>query len=561
MKRFLPIALMGVLALTACHSPQREARRMVRRAERLADTLPDSTASLIDSVLRMPVYFNEKHRMDMALLQAEALFGDHGQEISPLMDDDFFDDKPTLSTSPELERAAAYYAKKKNYDKAAHAALYSGFVQQHYNDKATAMQSFKDAEHYGGLAGDCLAVAQAEYWMGKMFYYDGMVQESLDMLKKSNTNFGNHHVDCAIIQNSIACCHLLHGSYDSTEICLNQGLVFANMVYSDNIKLKILNNYAVLYRIQGKYAQALDCLRQAKNVSDNSKPFLLYLNMGKVFVASGELDSAFYYYQRIEDFLPTADVKTETKASAYDALSQFAESQDNNSLALMYHKTQENLLYKVMQQRQDLAVFRIQKQYDYESLQNSLNRKIILRHRIILVISILLFVAAIIILILQYKHKQMIKAEAEMKMQIDAMKEDLRQTVKSSIMDEEVALRLRMILTAKRTTKQAKDPKNEWLPLVRQVMNGKESLFEAARSTIEIAYPHLYDTIQNKHPNLTETETKVCVLSFSDLSNAEIAELLELSLNTVNQNRSTLRKKLSLKPEKMKEQLRNALAN
>jgi hypothetical protein len=138
-----------LLALSACDSATREARRMVKRAELLADTLPDSTARLIDSVLRMPASFSERERMDMALLQAEALFGDHGQEISPVMDDDFFDEHANLSTSPELERAAAYYAGKKQYAKAAHAALYSGFVQQHYNEKEAAMRSFKEAEQYG----------------------------------------------------------------------------------------------------------------------------------------------------------------------------------------------------------------------------------------------------------------------------------------------------------------------------------------------------------------------------------------------------------------------------
>ena len=108
MKRVCFVGLFVLLALAACHSPQHEARQMARRAERLFDTMPDSTFKLIDSILRMPVYFNEKHRMDMALLQGEALFGDRGQEIPPLMDDEFFDDKPFLSTSPELERAADY---------------------------------------------------------------------------------------------------------------------------------------------------------------------------------------------------------------------------------------------------------------------------------------------------------------------------------------------------------------------------------------------------------------------------------------------------------------------
>ena len=181
------LALM--IALTSCDATTREARRMVKRAERLADTLPDSTVRLIDSVLRMPASFSERERMDMALLQAEALFGDRGQEISPVMDDDFFDDHANLSTSPELERAAAYYARKKQYGKAAHAALYSGFVQQHYDEKEAAMRSFKEAEQYGKMVDDSLTVAMAEYWMGKMLYDDYTESEALTLFKSSDRFF------------------------------------------------------------------------------------------------------------------------------------------------------------------------------------------------------------------------------------------------------------------------------------------------------------------------------------------------------------------------------------
>ena len=65
------VCLLAVM-LCACDATTREARRMVKRAELLADTLPDSTVRLIDSVLRMPASLSERERMDMALLQAEA---------------------------------------------------------------------------------------------------------------------------------------------------------------------------------------------------------------------------------------------------------------------------------------------------------------------------------------------------------------------------------------------------------------------------------------------------------------------------------------------------------
>ena len=332
----LEIALFLLVALVGCHSPQRQARQMVARAELLFDTMPDSTVRLIDSVLRMPVYFNEKRRMDMALLQGEALFGDRGQEIPPLMDDEYFDDKPFFSTSPELERAAAYYASKKEYDKAAHAALYSGFVQQHYNEKQAAMQSFKDAERYGEMVKDSLSVARAEYKMGELLYDDTMIKESLALLNSAEKHIGNRVIEKAFIQNKIAVCYLILGDYENAEIYLQQSLMLSEKGHIDKVKRKALNNYAVLFQLKRKYDQAIDCLKQnAINSNlDEKEILLLNLNLGDVFFVEGEMDSAAYYYKYVDSLLPDANVKMETKASAYNSLSRFAESQSDNGRAV-----------------------------------------------------------------------------------------------------------------------------------------------------------------------------------------------------------------------------------
>ena len=540
---------------------------MIYQAERLADTLPDSTVRLIDSVLRMPVSFSERERMDMALLQAEALFGCRGDActvstISPIMDDDFFDNHGNISTSPELERAAAYYAKKKQYDKAAYAALYSGFVQQHYGEKETAMRSFKETEQYGGIVGDSLTVAQAEYWMGKMLLGDGMKQEALSMLQAAELGIGDCLVDKALVLNMMGVCYMVQDSLAKAETCFKKSLAYSEQGNSFKVKKKSLNNYAVLCRLQRKYDQAIYYLKQIVDGADltNTEEILLYLNLGKTFEANGESDSAFSYYQRLERIIPIAAVKNETKASVYGTLSQFAEKQGNIEIAMQYKEQRENLLSIVLIERQKQTIYRIQQHYNYESLQNEMNKKIIQRQNTILIISVLFLISTIMIMILKYKHKQLLESEKAMKQQIDAMKQDLRQTVKSSIVDNEIATRLRTILLATRTTQRANDPKKEWQPLIMQIMNGGQNPFEAARNVLETAYPRLYSTILENYPDLTETEAKVCLLSCSELSNAEMAEILGLSLNTVNQNRSNLRKKLNLKPDKMKEQLRMALS-
>ncbi len=120
--------------MAACNTPTREARRMVKRAALLADAL----FGCRDVSRNVSKNNNENMKGDVS---------GNVSTISPVMDDDFFNGQATLTTSPELERAAAYYARKKQYAKAAHAALYSGFVQQHYNEKEAAMRSFKEAKH------------------------------------------------------------------------------------------------------------------------------------------------------------------------------------------------------------------------------------------------------------------------------------------------------------------------------------------------------------------------------------------------------------------------------
>ena len=565
MKQRFVIGLVLLLALASCTSTTHKARKMARRAERLADTLPDSTLCLIDSVLRMEAYFSERERMELAMLQGDVLFGHHdtaANSIPPLMDDEYFDDKPFLSTSPELERAAAYFARKKQYDRAATAALYSGFVQQHYGENKIAMQSFKDAEQFGDMAGDSLAVALAQCKMGKMLYDDFTYNDALSLLKSSERRLGNRFAEKALVLNMVSVCYLVQGDQQNAEKCLQQSLELSEKSHSDKVKRKVLNNYAVLYRIQGKHEQSIECLRQTVGGHlDDAKVFVAYLNLGRTFMASGNVDSASMYLKQVENLLPTANIKAATKVSAYEALSSFAEVQNNNQVALAYHKNIEDLLSKIMIQRQEQSIYRIQQQYDYENIQNELNRKIILRHRIILFISILLLASAIIILILQVRQKQMREAEIEMKQQLDILKNELSQSKKNYYFDEEIDSRLQMIVIAMRIAKRNNDPRNEWKPLVNAAMNGEKTSFDASLSVMEKAYPGLYAKIRDKYPSLTETESKVFLLSCTNLNNQDMADLLELKIHTINKSRSVLRKKLGLESPGLTEQLRELLSS
>ena len=550
----LIIGLILLLALAACDSTTREARRMVKRAELLADTLPDSTARLIDSVLRMPASFSERERMDMALLQAEALFGDHGQEISPVMDDDFFDEHANLSTSPELERATAYYAGKKQYAKAAHAALYSGFVQQHYDEKEYAMHSFKEAEKYGKLIKDSLTIALAQYNMGMMLYDDYTEREALSLFKSSDGFFGCHYAERALAQNMEAVSFFLLKQLDSAEMCLEKSLDFSKRSQSKTSKQKALNNYAVYYRLQGNYNQAINCLKQIAdepNLTDTEE-ILLYLNLGKSFVASGAIDSAAVYYQHIENILSVADVKDDTKVSAYGALAQFAENQGETALALQYTKAQRIVMSKIISNIEKRSFFRIQQQYDYESLQNEMNRKLIRRQHIITLFCILTIIGLAALAVSQIRLAKTRKQEAETNANLFHFMQQNKSLVESNMSQERKVLdatqQLSDMYFAKFKTMQKlsfsiENPKNKIaLKELEKAVFGDGEHWDGVIDVLDVLYPGLWESITFKYPEMEEMERRVFILSRFKLSRMEEAALLGISTSVLDKLRTRVHK-------------------
>ena len=495
-------------------------------------------------------YPRESERMAEAMRQAEAVYGDG----SLLIETD------TALFVPGLAEASQYYAGKRQYGKAALAALYNGYTERDF-DKEAAMVSFKEAERYSKLACDSLTMARAEYWMGKFLYYEGRNEDALSAFNASSNHFGNHYLERAVTENGLAATYMLMSQYDSAEYHLQNSFKVAKEEQCDQLIWKNLNNLSVLYRIQGEYDKSLDCLKAIfwANSLDSEQTVFVYLHYGNTFMAMGEVDSATLYYHRLESAISNTRMRNDTKATIYSSLRKFAESQGDLSAALRYSKMDKEALYDVMLQRQQQAVYRIQKRYDYETLQNTMNKKIIWRHRIITVSCILLLFMTFAVLLLQHRHRQTLMEEERLKSQLHDLKTSLQQKVEPQVVDMMVVSQLRTIITANRLMDKVNNPGGEWLALLSKVMSGKSEAFEAAKEVVESVYPNCMLSFLGKYPNLSVTESRVCLLSCFDLSNAEMAELLGLSTNTVNQTRSSLRKKLELGMEKMTDQLRGTL--
>ena len=288
---------------------------------------------------------SESRRMEAALEQGALLYGQGEND--------------TLVFVPELDHAAAYFAERKQYGKAAHAALYNGYAQVACKDKPAAMQSFKEAEHYGDLANDSLTVAWAQYEVGRLLFSEVRTEEAFSVLRKSDETFGSDLTGRSLANNMMACCFLVKHEYDSAIVYLEKSLDFAELGKSDLAKRKALNNLVVLHSLTGDYPKAFDAINRIRTEVSSLDTLLLYLNIADLHLASGSLDSANYYFHRLETMVSEVSARDETKVSVYEALSRFAEKQGNYQSALVYRKSHEDLMYKIQLTIEKNNVYRI----------------------------------------------------------------------------------------------------------------------------------------------------------------------------------------------------------
>ncbi len=167
----------------------------------------------------------------------------------------------------------------------------------------------------------------------------------------------------------------------------------------------------------------------------------------------------------------------------------------------------------------------------------------IINSQIVLVIFATMMVATILVKLL-IKLWRLMRENREVKLKLNKTKEELQNMVKPEVVRKELSRQLHLIIMANRIREHAEDIKKEWSSLVYKINNEKSNMFEASVIAIERVYPDMYAIIRHKYSDLNDTESKVLLLSCSDLTNTEIGYILGLSVHSVNKSRSEIRRKI-----------------
>ncbi|MBO7529517.1 MAG: tetratricopeptide repeat protein [Bacteroidales bacterium] len=536
MKKHLVIILALLFALSSCDSDLRRAKRYYQQAKEVAASDPDSALILIDSVLNIMVFLDDDIRMNMSLMQAEALFthpDGERRELSQRIK------AKKIYTMPELERSAEYFAEKGDYQKASYGALYSGYVLHELRDDA-AMVCFKDAAKYAEITGDSLTYARANYNVARLLYEKYFEDQAIDILSKTEKAFGDNYVERALALNLMAGSNIVLGRFDNAEKCLEQSINYAITSKSTKAYWKIMNNYSVLYREKGEIEEAIEYLRRLDDEADTTKIIMHYLNMGITFVKGQQYDSADYYLKHVKYLLPLANIREDVVASAYNAFSVFEEIRKDYASALSYRKMHENLQFEIQDKLRKDNLYHINQKYDYETLQNTLNQRIISNYRIEMMLAVMIIIVLAVALVLYYRIIQKNKKEAEMKATLLKVMKDNENLIQDK--SDNLAEKLRSMQRLEILTKDQKD--KYLLANLEKEMFGDKNHWEVMTDLFNAIYPGLYDSLKEKYPDMSELERRVYMLNDFKLSRIDEALLLDVSTSVLDKARGKVKKLL-----------------
>ena len=311
---------------------------------------------------------------------------------------------------------SACHSSSRDVKQVAQDALENARIQLDSGNKTEAMKLFKEAEYYGLMSNNTLTVAHAQYHIAQCLGYYADKEEVVSLLKAAAEGFGEEYADRAETLRELGDFYQFHNQFDSAAYYLEQAMTFAERSRAAEAKRNVLSAFHTMYFNAGDYEKSAEYLNQfwQASIQDGDDNLLMYYyhDMGNIYSQSGDLDSADYYYSRLEELVSQAEPNEDTWFY-YGVLSDFAEERGDYETACKYGCLYEegSKLREIEQQENNLAL--ISHKYDSEVMRNELNRKIIIKQRIIVIVSLVATLVLAALLVSQIRLARRRKREAE----------------------------------------------------------------------------------------------------------------------------------------------------
>ena len=551
MKRLFHIGLLLLLALPACHSPHREAEPCLQ--EELLYQLEFHFANHPDSVLQILdtlniAKFSEKEQAHYCLLKVKVrdalfLYGTVTDSLLQIAENCFIGGKDKWFEAQTCEALSRL-------------AFKEGKGEQIKLDwLLKALQSMEHCRHvderlirYANI--DKTEQERIDDYTNKirmrvgMCYLDnGYTKEALDYLKPVYQYYADNQNQGweAISANMLGNAYLANKEYDSCRLFFEKGLKAAQKFNQTENIMYYHFSMSMLYLYQfdnlDNEDQEEGCQLLRKAIEDCHHGLSLYdesmykykdgfyCNLGKCYYRLEQYDSCVYYVEKQLDFMNAMHyeiVPNIENAALFYRLYMSYEAMGNQEKALEYANRYIEMRQAI--EDQPKAVEQVKNEYDKNlEMMRLQNEQQVKRYRLYLLLALVL-VVLVVVLWFSNRYRKNKEIEAlRFKEAYRLLQAELEQAAQHS--QQLLQQRVMNLYTDK-----------------------GDRTWERILVEFETAYPQATEKLQAAYPSLTESERNIVILSFLGFRTKEEAEILNLSLNTVEKYRTNIRKKAGSAP-------------
>lgn len=321
------------------------------------------------------------------------------------------------------------------------------------------------------------------------------------------------------------------------------------------------------------YIKAMELM---EHIDNNNLLLLLNHNIGNYYrYHVRDYDTAYHYYLKTKE-LAIRDKNLERLSSVVYELSGLFLDMEQPDSAYHYLTEYNDMIHRLMNPK----TANMYKSYTTMVMESSANKlkiaeqEVLLKNKqmiVVFVTALAIIIVFILLLVITMQKRKNIRQQAQLQeIENKKLSEQLLQEQKiQELQSEKIEDKLREVTSYSLLVAQKNDLLSQVLDLTKQMKNEPDDLAEAkvkieklVKSNLHTddywndfvlhfnqVNPRFFEQLQSAFPELTPNDLKLCAYIRIGMTAKQIAQMLNLSPDSVNKNRYRLRKKLGLEKE------------
>ncbi|MFZ6008722.1 MAG: tetratricopeptide repeat protein [Bacteroidota bacterium] len=451
----------------------------------------------------------------------------------------------------------------------ARAYINQGNTYLNLGNYARAMNFYQNAIQQAQQISDRYIVAVAQGNVGSIYYYQRDHTSALTYYLKALEYFkdvksGDERkkvIRKANILNNIGIVYEETKKFADAAKYYDEALILARQVNEHEILANVLNNQGTMYRDVGRlelarqrYFEALEIRRKSSNKLGLARS---YHNIGSFYLEfAKDLSEAERYFKQAIP-IGTEIGAWETVSSSYENLYRIYQQRNNHKAAVEALECHMQLNDSLFNEESTRKIAQLEMQFEFERKQAAFEaqqkEKELYFGMAAGGLILLLIIATLLFFLQRSKTKRSQLEQAHLELEKATLKNDLQ------LKDKELATNIMYLLNKNELINNISEKLLEIKQSIGAESQGamqkvvidlqsnlQPELWQEFEFRFQQVHEHFYKTLNEKFPDLTPSEVRLCAFLKLNMTTKEISAITHQNAKSIDVARTRLRKKLNL---------------